>query len=115
MTGVQTCALPICAIKVAWIKSGSVDVKSYDLYRKTIRDTHWSRIKVISTCTGDSCHFIDDKPPIDIELFYTVVAVDDAQLESLHASPVKIKFEINNGCETESNKKPNKSFHFLFN
>lgn len=73
-----------------WERSGSTDVVRYDLYRQKGLDSQWIRIRIINT-TGDSTYqYVDTTSIVSGQLHrYTVIAVDEAGLESDPSSAVR--------------------------
>lgn len=79
-------------IQLAWIPSSSTDVKDHLLYRKTDNDQQWKLIHVFNAT--DSV-WLDMKVSPERYYQYTMIAVDQARLESkpsqpLGASPLNI-------------------------
>ncbi len=70
-------------ITIRWTCSSSHDVVKYELFRQQKGESHWIRIKSISA-NGDSAFAYSDREAKHrLGYRYTVIAVDDAGLESL--------------------------------
>lgn len=78
-----------------WLPSGSADVVRYDVYRKTSRSDNWIRLKMLEATTDSIFQYMDSNSESGEANAYTVVAVDDAGLESEPAAPVR-GIKINN-------------------
>ncbi|MCG8475538.1 MAG: hypothetical protein MI784_08700, partial [Cytophagales bacterium] len=73
-----------------WSVSSSKDVKAYALYRKLPGEQHrWELLR--SFAPSDSLFCTDRQAEAGIDYYYTVLAVDDAGLESPPARPVKAR------------------------
>jgi hypothetical protein len=73
-------------IELNWIASGSLDVIRYDLFRK---DTvNWIKIASIPAENDSLYNYVDVDLKDNEQHYYTLVAVDDANLASPHAAPV---------------------------
>lgn len=75
-------------VKLQWQVSGSQDVVRYDLFRKRAGEKQWIRLKTIAASQDSVYQYIDADINAGILNTYTVVAIDDAGLESNPSSPV---------------------------
>lgn len=76
-------------VALTWMKSSSLDVKHYEVFRKTADRREWIRLKIVQATIDDSLYrFADENAEAGKVNHYTVIAVDDAGLESEPASPV---------------------------
>lgn len=82
-------------VLISWIRSSSVDVVGYELYRMPSSNNHWSRVSVVQASADSVCTFTDLTGPKGVSLLYTVVAIDDSGLESSRANPVMTKLLFN--------------------
>jgi uncharacterized protein len=78
-------------VVISWIKSSSVDVVEYDLYRRGSVGSHWIRIKKVPADGKSEFEFLDSTIPEGTPFFYCVMAIDDTGLESLKSSVVEAK------------------------
>jgi len=75
-------------VLLRWIPGSSEDILQYKVYRKTQGKSEWQQLKEIQNNADTLYHYFDkDAIPGTIN-YYTVVAVDDAGLESETAHPV---------------------------
>jgi fibronectin type 3 domain-containing protein len=74
---------------LSWIRSGSHDVVRYEVYRQASDKREWQRIKSIAATSDTTYSFTDDNASTARAANYTVIAIDDAGLESDPATPVK--------------------------
>lgn len=77
-------------IALRWIPSGSDDVVQHLLYRRAEGEEEWTLIRMVEAA-DTVCAFTDVDINHRIEYAYTILAVDDAGLESIPASPVSIR------------------------
>jgi hypothetical protein len=73
---------------LSWITNPADDVTDYILYRKTVDARDWERVVIIKKELDTVYAYIDEHTPSRQVHFYTVVAIDDAGLESAPADPV---------------------------
>lgn len=76
-------------VQLSWLPSGSSDVIRYDVYRKLSNKDNWIRLKTITATTDTVFQYMDINSESGQANAYTVVAVDDAGIESEPASPVR--------------------------
>lgn len=76
-------------VQLSWLPSGSSDVVRYDVYRKTNRSDNWIRLKMLEATADSVFQYIDSNAENGEANAYTVVAVDDAGLESEPAAPIR--------------------------
>jgi uncharacterized protein len=76
-------------IKLQWQVSGSQDVVRYDLYRQRVSERQWIRIKALPATTDTIYYYTDSVTQAGIVNTYTVVAIDEAGLESEPSAPVR--------------------------
>lgn len=82
-------------VNISWIQSSSEDVIQYAIYRSATEIPMWELVKIISASTDTVYSFTDETSAPNKKNHYTVVAVDEAGLESDPAYPV-------NGNKTNS-------------
>lgn len=75
-------------VELRWIPSPSEDVIRYDVYRKGDQN-EWIRLSSLSVCSDTLCVYQDNSIKNGEHRFYTVVAVDGANLESAPAAAVR--------------------------
>lgn len=75
-------------VSLQWIRSSSTDVVRYNLYRKEPDKPGWELIRTLPADSDTLYNCIDDNARPGQINHYTVVAIDDAGLESTPASPV---------------------------
>lgn len=75
-------------VLLSWLRSSSEDVVHYDVYRKSIDRKDWMRLKIIASSNDSTYYFTDSNSEVGITNSYTVVAVDEAGLESDPAAPI---------------------------
>ncbi len=76
------------SIRIAWMPSGSEDVKTYLVYRKVASQDSWRLIATIPAEADSVFRFTDQDAAPEETNYYTVVSLDDAGLESDPAHPV---------------------------
>ena len=83
-------------ITLDWFNSSSIDVAKHVLYRKSEQEQNWKVIGIFYP--QDSVQSFTDTATVEGKMYeYTILAVDEAGLESKPAKPVKIKqFENKN-------------------
>ena len=74
-------------VTLKWMPSGSTDVIHYDLYRKG-EQGQWIRLTTTKASTDSVYTYVDNSLKNGEERHYTVIAVDDGNLESPPASVV---------------------------
>lgn len=75
-------------VVLAWIPSGSEDVIQYAVYRKDPAKPEWIRLEILNAGTDTTFYYLDENVLPGKTSHYTVVAIDDAGLESDPAHPV---------------------------
>jgi fibronectin type 3 domain-containing protein len=75
-------------VLLSWQRSSSEDVIHYDVYRKSIDRKEWIRLKIIMASNDSTYHFTDNNLESGTTNSYTVIAVDEAGLESDPAAPI---------------------------
>jgi uncharacterized protein len=86
-------------VQLAWMRSGSEDVVHYDVYRQASIKEQWLRLKIVPAVSGDSTyHYIDENVEAGKTNRYTIIAVDDAGLESEPAAVITAG-KINNALK----------------
>ncbi len=69
-------------VAISWIKSSSEDVMHYAIYRSATQNPVWNLLKTINA-TADTVYYFTDESPVPNNMnHYTVVAIDEAGLES---------------------------------
>lgn len=83
-------------ITLDWFNSSSIDVARHVLYRKSEKEQNWKVIGIFYP--QDSVQSFTDTATVEGRMYeYTILAVDEAGLESKPAKPLKIKqFENKN-------------------
>ncbi|MFP4025342.1 MAG: hypothetical protein ACLFVR_12525 [Thiohalospira sp.] len=83
-------------IALDWFNSSSIDVAKHVLYRKSEKEQSWKVIGIFHP--QDSVQSFTDTATVEGKMYeYTILAVDEAGLESKPAKPLKIKqFENKN-------------------
>lgn len=76
-------------IALDWVPSGSDDVVKHLLYRKGEDEVEWTLIKIIEAADTEVIKDADVKHRV--QYAYTLLAVDDAGLESTPAQPVALR------------------------
>jgi uncharacterized protein len=71
-----------------WIRGGSEDIVQYQLYRKIEQKAEWKHVTTIDAKTDSAYHYLDKNAAVGKPCCYTIVALDEAGLESVPASPV---------------------------
>ena len=69
-------------VLLTWTRSGSDDVQQYDVYRQPVNSKQWLRLKIIPVTTDTAYQYLDETSEPGKINRYTVVAVDEAKLES---------------------------------
>jgi fibronectin type 3 domain-containing protein len=75
-------------VVLPWTKSSSTDVVRYELYRKAPDRSEWQRIKILPAASDSTYLYLDENVGAGKTYNYTVVAIDDAGLESDPSSAV---------------------------
>lgn len=75
-------------VALKWIQSSSEDVIHYTVYRKISEKPEWERLSIINAGTDTIYYYTDEKVSSNETRHYTVLAIDDAGLESDPAHPV---------------------------
>ena len=83
-------------VMLSWTKSSSIDVLQYEIYRNASHRGEWQRIKIIPAKEDSVYQYTDETSETGITNSYTVVAIDEAGLESDPALAVNGK-KISNG------------------
>lgn len=76
-------------VLISWLASGSADVVRYDVYRQVTKEDSWVRIKMVDAKTDSIYSFLDNNTEGGKVCVYTIIAIDDASLESEPTVPVK--------------------------
>lgn len=87
-------------VSLEWVRSSSQDVKHHLIYRRDVNATQWQLIKVFS---NDSTEYSDRTTSSGVLYEYTMVAVDESNLESTPSVPVKVKVSNNYSREVIEN------------
>ncbi len=75
-------------VALAWIQSSSEDVMHYAVYRKAPDKPEWEPLKIVNA-DSDTVYYYNDESSVPGKInHYTVVAVDEAGLESDPTYPV---------------------------
>jgi fibronectin type 3 domain-containing protein len=69
-------------VAISWIKSSSLDVTQYDVYRRMADRNEWQRINVTLSGPDSAYLYLDENAPAGKINYYTVTAIDSAGLES---------------------------------
>ncbi len=77
-------------ILLSWLPSGSTDVVRYDLYRQAYDQAEWIRIKILPASDDSLFTFLDTNAALNKVTFYTLIAVDEAGLESEAAQAISV-------------------------
>lgn len=75
-------------LTIRWVQSGSRDVVRYDVYRQRPPQKEWIRLKMVAATSDTAYQYTDGQGEVNISHNYTVVAVDEAELESDPATPI---------------------------
>lgn len=78
-------------IQLQWFKSDSEDVVEHLLYRRTENEAEWTLIKTIDI-TDTVNTFLDKDVEHQVSYAYTLLAVDDARLESNPCEPLSMRW-----------------------
>lgn len=82
-------------IHLSWNLSDSEDVVEHLVYRKSESETEWTLVKSIAIPDTLS-RFTDNTVEHGIAYAYTILAIDDDQLESIPAEPLSIRWISDN-------------------
>ncbi len=77
-------------IKLEWYNSSSVDVSKHILYRKVENESNW-RVKEIFFMNDSIESYRDTSTAAGMVYDYTLIAVDEAGLESKPAKPLRVR------------------------
>lgn len=94
-------------VKISWTKSSSADVSQYDVYKGIPGSSEWMRIKIAKATNDSTYSYLDESPQAGSKLYYTVIAIDEAGLESQPASSVvgsKLDGEISESITWRGNQ-----------
>lgn len=72
-------------VKLEWTRSSSEDVIAHRIYRRHENSRGWTLIRSFDDTTT---FYVDDTQLLPSRYLYTMIAIDDAQLESKPAKPV---------------------------
>lgn len=75
-------------ITLTWLPGGSEDIVQYEVYRKSPAYTQWELLKIVPSRSDTLYQFTDVNIRAGDTNFYTIIAIDDAGLESEPAGPV---------------------------
>jgi hypothetical protein len=75
-------------VSLSWVPGGSADIVQYKLYRKSPGKVEWYHILTREAASDSVYHFLDESAPPGQVNHYTLIAIDDAGLESVPAHPV---------------------------
>ncbi len=78
-------------ILITWVNSTSADLSQHVLYRRSQNESQWKVIKVV-TLDDKQEFFLDRDVKHRTAYAYTMIAVDDDNLESSPANPVSLKW-----------------------
>ncbi len=76
-------------VYLQWYNSSSEDVEKHLLYRGIMGEEKWQLIKVF--LGKDTTHYTDKDTDLSTIYKYTIIAIDDAGLESTPAKPIQAK------------------------
>ena len=76
------------SVIISWRPAPAEDVAEYAVYRKSLQEPDWKQISVRKTDADTAYYYRDENIPVGQLHFYTVVAIDDARLESDPATAV---------------------------
>jgi uncharacterized protein len=84
-------------ISISWTRSGSLDVLEYQVFRRSPENEEWQKVYALKSTPDDSVYtFKDETSPAQVINHYTVIATDEAGLESEPATPVSgVRIENN--------------------
>jgi fibronectin type 3 domain-containing protein len=82
-------------VTLSWIKSGSEDVVRHLLYRRGENESEWTLVKMF-TESDTAKVYVDANVKHRILYAYTLLAVDDAGLESIPSEPLSIRWMNDN-------------------
>ena len=82
-------------IFIQWELSRSIDISQHLLYKRSEKESNWTLLKSIPKDNPIS-FFLDEKVDHKTAYAYTMIAVDDAGLESAPISPVSLKWTSKN-------------------
>ncbi len=78
-------------VQLEWTNSSSADVQNHLLYRRSAQDDNWRLMAVFPASVSDPAESYTDADITDRNVYeYTLIAVDDVQLESEPVDPVRI-------------------------
>jgi fibronectin type 3 domain-containing protein len=75
-------------VLLSWIASASDDVQHYDVYRQPTHSREWQRIKIIPVTVDSIYQYTDETSEAGKLNRYTLIAIDEAGLESAPAQVV---------------------------
>jgi len=75
-------------VSLGWVRGSSEDIVQYNVYRKAPGKSEWMLIKNEQARADSVYHHVDETAYPGQVNYYTIVAVDDAGLESAPANPV---------------------------
>jgi fibronectin type 3 domain-containing protein len=80
-------------VKLTWKPSGSADVAAYKIFKKQVAEQSWSLLKKISVIDSSNS-FLDRNVVEGVAIYYTMISVDSASLESMPTTPVVARQEL---------------------
>lgn len=93
-------------ISLKWTPGGSEDIVRYSVYRKSGDQPQWAHIASIEASADSIYHYLDKSALPGLQTYYTVIAIDDAGLESDPAPPVSTTRVDNDLAPSIQWKKP---------
>jgi uncharacterized protein len=75
-------------VSLRWVPGGSADIVQYNLYRMSPGTKKWEQIQTTDALSDTVYSFLDENARPGQVNHYTIVAIDDAGLESIPAHPV---------------------------
>ena len=75
-------------VTLSWMSGPSQDVSIYAVYRRAVEDSRWKCLVIIDHGRDTVYEYTDHAPPAGKLHYYTIIAIDDAGLESAPSPPV---------------------------
>lgn len=86
-------------VTLSWISGPSQDVSIYAVYRRSVEESPWKRLAILEHGGDTVYHYEDHGSPAGKPHYYTIIAIDDAGLESAPSPPVS-------GCKMDIRPRP---------
>lgn len=75
-------------VVLSWMPGASTDIVAYKIYRKADDEAAWIHLRTEASAADSVYRYVDSGCPQGKQVYYTVLSVDDAGLESVPADPV---------------------------